>query len=159
MLKKSLFVAAALAMLAVSAQAGEIKVHTWPTKFVAQEIATIPVYMDVGYWVVVKDQNKLGITLKQVDTRNFSGCTEVKVETNFALTMTCSISKDTSIVDIGGKYSCDFGPGVSSVDLDPTGSEQKVKVCAYLNEADMKKSNPRENVRVANVKLFVVPRA
>ncbi len=154
MLKKSLFVAVAIAMLAVSAQAGEIKVHTWPTKFVAQEIATIPVYMDVGYWIVVKDQSKNKITLTQVDTKNFSGCTDIKVENNFALTLTCTIGRDGPV---GGDFSCDFGPGVSSVDLDP--GANTVKVCAYLGNADMKNSNPKENVKVANVKIWVVPRA
>jgi len=154
MLKKSLFVAAAVAMLAVSAQAGEIKVHTWPTTFVAQEIATIPVVMDVGYWIVVKDQSKNKITLTQVDTKNFSGCTDIKVENNFALTLTCSIGRDGPV---GGNFSCDFGPGVGSVDLDP--GANTVHVCAYLSNADMKNSNPKENVKVANVKIWVVPRA
>lgn len=154
MLKKSLFVAAAVAMLAVSVQAGEIKVHTWPTVFVKQEIATIPVVMDVGYWVVVKDQSSRKITLTQVDTRNFSGCTNITVENNFALTLTSSIGRDGPV---GGSFSTDFGPGVSSVDLDP--GSNTVQVCAYLNNADMKNSNPKENVKVANVKIYVVPRA
>jgi type 1 fimbria pilin len=154
MLKKSLFVAAAVAMLAVSAQAGEIKVHTWPTTFVPQEICTIPVVMDVGYWIVVKDQSKNKITLTQVDIKNFSGCTDIKVENNFALTLTCTIGRDGPV---DGKFSCDFGPGVSALDLDP--GANTVKVCAYLTDADMKNSNPKENVKVANVKVWVVPRA
>jgi len=154
MLKKSLFVAAAVAMLAVSVQAGEIKVHTWPTTFVAQEICTIPVVMDVGYWIVVKDQGSNKITLTQIDTKNFKGCTNIKVENNFALTLTCSIAQDGPV---GGSFSCDFGPGVGSVDLDP--GANTVQVCAYLSNADMKNSNPKSNVKVANVKIYVVPRA
>jgi len=154
MLKKSLFVAAAVAMLAVSAQAGEIKIHTWPTTFVAQELTTIPVVMDVGYWVAVKDQWKNKITLTQVDTSSFSGCCEITVQNNFALTLTCSISRTGPV---GGFYSCDFGPGVGSVDLDP--GESKVQVCAYLSRADLKASNPEENVEVAQVKIWVKPQA
>ncbi len=153
MLKKSLFVAVAVAMLAVSAQAGEIKTHTWPTTFVAQEIATIPVVMDVGYWIQVKNQSGNKITLSQIDTKNFSGCTNITVENNFALTLTCNIARDG---DVGGSYSCDFGPGVSAVDLDP--GSNSVQVCAYLSGADLKNSNPQSNVKVANVKLWVVPR-
>lgn len=154
MLKKSLFVAAAVAMLAVSAQAGEIKVHSWPTAWVKQELATIPVVMDVGYWVAVKDQWKNKITLTQVDTNKFSGCTNIKVEANFAVTLTCSISK-TGPVD--GNFSCDFGPGVNSVDIDPGATT--VQVCAYLSNADLKNSNPEENVEVAQVKIWVIPQA
>jgi hypothetical protein len=154
MLKKSLFVAVAIAMLAVSAQAGEFKTHTWPTAFVAQEITSIPVVMDVGYWIQVKDQQDNVITLTQIDTKSFSGCDEITVQNNFALTLTCSIAQDGPV---GGDYSCDFGPGVGSVDLDP--GENVVKVCAYLSNADMKESNPQSNVKVANVKIWVVPRA
>ena len=154
MLKKSLFVVAVVAMLAVAGQAGEIKTHTWPTTFVAQEIATIPVVMDVGYWIVVKDQSSNKITMSQVDTKNFSGCKDIKVENNFALTLTCSISQDGPV---GGNFSCDFGPGVSSLDLDP--SANTVKVCAYLSNADLKNSNPKSNVKVATVKISVGPRA
>jgi hypothetical protein len=153
MLKKSLFVVAALAMLAVTAQAGTIKVHTWPTTFVAQELATIPVYMDVGYYVEVKDQNKIGITLSQKTVKDFEGCTDISVENNFALTLTCSISQDGPV---GGTFKCDFGGGVGSLDLEPGGNT--VHVCAYLTGADVKNSSPTANVKVANVKLFVVPR-
>jgi hypothetical protein len=154
MLKKSLFVAAAVAMLAVSAQAGEIKVHAWPTVWVAQELATIPVVMDVGYWVAVKNQSWNKITLTQIDTNKFSGCTNITVEANFAVTLTCSIDKTGPV---GGWFSCDFGPGVSSVDVDP--GSTSVQVCAYLNNADMKNSNPEEKVEVARVKIWVKPQA
>jgi len=153
MLKKSLFVAVAVAMLAVSAQAGEIKVHSWPTTFVAQELATIPVVMDVGYWVSVKNQSKNKITLTQIDTSNFSGCTTITVENNFAISLTCSIDRDGPV---GGYFVCDFD-GVGQVDLDP--GSNAVKVCAYLYGADMKNSNPDENVTVAQVKIWVKPQA
>jgi len=49
MLKKSLFLVAAVAPLAVAAQAGEIKIHDWPMSYIAQEITDIPVVLDVGY--------------------------------------------------------------------------------------------------------------
>ena len=154
MLKKSLFVAVAVAMLAVSAQAGEIKVHSWPTTFVAQELATIPVVMDVGYWVSVSNQSRNRITLEQIDTRNFSGCSTIRVENNFAITLTCSISRTG---DVAGNYQCNFGPGVDSLDLDA--GRNDIQVCAYLYGADMKYSNPDENVSVAEVKLWVKPQA
>ena len=64
-MKKALFAVAAVALLAVAAQAGEIKYHEWPCAPIPQEITTIPVVMDVGYWVRIKDQDKLKITLKQ----------------------------------------------------------------------------------------------
>lgn len=154
MLKKSLFVAVAVAMLAGAAQAGQFKTHTWPTQFIAQEIATIRVIMDVGYWITVKDQANRTIKMQQVDVTRYSGCRDFSVENNFPLTLTASISS-TGVV--GGRYSTDFGPGVGSVDLDP--GTNTVQICAYLRDADMRNQTPASNVHVANVKIWVVPRA
>jgi hypothetical protein len=152
MLKKSLFVVAALAMLAVTAQAGSVKTHTWPTTFVAQELATIPVVMDVGYWVEVKNQNDIKITLTQVSVKTYEGCTDITVQNNFKLTLTCDIAK-TGVV--GGNFSCNFGADVSSVTLDP--GANTVHVCAALVNADVHEQTPQNGVHVANVKLSVVP--
>ena len=92
-MKKALFAVAAVALLAVAAQAGEIKYHEWPCAPIPQEITTIPVVMDVGYWVRIKDQDKLKIKLKQDAIHDYSGCTTANVETNTCLTFSCSISK------------------------------------------------------------------
>jgi len=153
MLKKSLFVVAALAMLAVTAQAGVVKIHTWPTTFVAQELATIPVKMDVGYWIEMKDQDKKVINLAQKTNTSYEGCTEITVENNFALTMTCTIAGNGVV---GGDFACDFGGGVKSANLEP--GTNKVNVCAYLTKAAIKGTAPAKGVHVANVKLWVVPR-
>ena len=106
-MKKALFAVAAVALLTVAAQAGEIKYHEWPCAPIAQEITTIPVVMDVGYWVRIKDQDKLKISLKQDSIHAYSGCTDATVETNTCLTFSCSIakvSKDGAVV-VPGDYS------------------------------------------------------
>ncbi|MGE5295308.1 MAG: hypothetical protein ACM3VT_10820, partial [Solirubrobacterales bacterium] len=61
MKKKELFAVAVVALMAVVAQAGEIKFHEWPCAPVPQEITTIPVVMDIGFWIRIKDQDKLQI--------------------------------------------------------------------------------------------------
>jgi len=83
-MKKALLALAVVALLGVSAQAGEIKLHEWPCSFVSVEITSIPVVMDVGYWVKIKDQDKLRIKLVQSETdiHAFSGCTNMVVENN-----------------------------------------------------------------------------
>jgi len=155
-MKKVLFAVAAVALLAVAAQAGEIKYHNWPTGgFIPQELVTIPVKMDVGYWVRVKDQDKLEIKLAQEDTHTYSGCTDMVVECNFNLTLTASISK-AAASPIGGDFSVTLNGG-GSANVDAPGAT--VAVCAKLSNADLKGSTGgAKNVQVATVKIKVVPR-
>jgi len=151
MLKRSLIAVAALLMLAGAVQAGEIKTHNWPCEFIYQEITQIPVTMDIGFWVRIKDQNKLGIKLSQKEgsVHDFAGCTNMVVETNFAITLKCSI---TATGAVGGKYSCSVDPA----EVQPPGAT--VKVCAELKDADLgAQAGGTKNVKVANVKILVKP--
>jgi len=155
-MKKALFAVAVVAVLAVAAQAGEIKYHEWPTTFVSQEITTIPVVMDVGFWVRIKDQDKLKIVLKQDAIHDYSGCTNANVETNTCLTFSCSIAKvkkDGSDV-VPGDYSC----SVSPANIDAPGGT--LTVCAKIAKADLSKvPGGSKGVHVGNVTVKVVPRA
>lgn len=150
MLKKSLFVVVAVALLAVTAQAGEIKTHSWPTTYVPQEITDIPVVMDIGYWVAIKDQDKLQIKLAQQSVHTYQGCTNMTVQCNFNVTLSCSISATGAV---GGDYGC----SVSPADIDSPGGT--AQVCAQLNNANLNNTTGgTSNVQVATVKIKVVPR-
>jgi hypothetical protein len=150
MLKRSLFVVAAVAMLATAAQAGEIKIHNWPCAFIAQELATVPVLMDVGYWVRIKDQDKLTIKLNQISTHTYEGCKDMNVECNFNIHLSCSISPTGKI---GGDYSC----WINGADVNSPGGT--AQVCAKLAKANLgNQPGGTKNVTVANVKIWVVPR-
>jgi hypothetical protein len=156
MLKKSLFAVAAVTLLAMAAQAGEIKIHNWPTSYIPQEITEIPVLMDVGYWVSIKDQDKLKIKLQQKDIHTYEGCTDIKVSCNFELTLSTSISPvkvDGSNV-IAGKYSSSVSPADLGI-----GIEQTATVCAKILEANLSTvTGGTKDVHVATVKVKVVPR-
>jgi hypothetical protein len=95
MLKRSILAVAVVALLAVGVQAGEIKTHDWPCTFVALEITSIPVVMDIGYYVRIKDQDKLKIKLVQdeQDIHKFKGCVDMVVESNFNLVLSASIAR------------------------------------------------------------------
>jgi len=150
-MKKALLAMAVVALLAVSVQAGEIKLHNWPCSFVSVEITSIPVVMDVGYWVKIKDQDKLKIKLVQdeQDIHKFKGCTDMVVESNFNLVLSCSISATGAVP---GEYSCSVDP--ASV---PAGGAT-VKVCATLIKADLSKSPANsKDIQVATVKIKVKP--
>ena len=150
MVKKSLFAVAAVALLAVAAQAGEIKIHEWPCEFISQEVATIPVVMDVGYWIRIKDQDKLKIKLEQKSIHEYEGCTDMKVECNLNISLSCSISATGAVP---GKYSCSLNPA----DVDSPGGT--VTVCAKLKDADLSKTpGGSKNVHVATITIKVKPR-
>jgi hypothetical protein len=154
MLKKSLFVVALVAMLAVMAQAGEYKAHNWPTNYQAMEITTIPVKMDIGYWVRILDQDKLGIKLNQNTTHEYQGCCDMKVQCNFLVELSASISK-ASGSPVDGKWSAKINDS-GSYNLDSPGGT--VTVCAFLKEANLTASTGgQNNVHVANVTIKVRP--
>jgi len=154
-MKKTMVAVVAALALAMSVQAGEIKYHEWPMAPIPQEIATIPVTMDVGYWVRIKDQDKLKINLSQDSIHTYSGCTSMVVETNSSLTFSVSISKvskDGNVVVPG-----DYSASVSPANIDSPGGT--LSVCAKLQNADLSKvPGGSKGVHVANVTVRVVPR-
>lgn len=152
MMKGCLTTAAILAILAVGAQAGEIKTHEWPCQFVALEITSIPVVMDVGYFVRIKNQDSLRIKLVQdeQDIHMFKGCTDMTVESNFDLTLSASIAK-TGAID--GSYSVSLNP------TDCNAGSTTVQVCATLKNANLTgQPAGTKDVQVATVKIKVKPR-
>ncbi|RPJ32877.1 MAG: hypothetical protein EHM35_11095 [Planctomycetaceae bacterium] len=151
MLKRSILAVAVVALLAVGVQAGEIKTHEWPCTFVALEITSIPVVMDIGYYVRIKDQDKLKIKLVQdeQDIHKFKGCVDMVVESNFNLVLSASISK-TGAID--GDYAVSLDP--SSANAGST----TVKVCATLTKANLTgQAAGTKDVQVATVKIKVKP--
>ena len=151
MLKRRMVAVAAAALLAAGVQAGEIKTHTWPVQFVPLEITSVPVVMDVGFYVRIKDQDKLRIKLVQneQDIHSFRGCVDMIVESNFDLVLSATITKTGAI------------PGDYSVSLDHTtagSGSTTVKVCAELKNASLAgQPAGTKDVQVATVKIKVKP--
>jgi hypothetical protein len=151
MLKKSLFVVAIVAMLAGMAQAGEIKVHDWPItwEYTFQEVTTIPVKMDVGFWLNIPDQDKLSIKLNQTSIHSYEGCTAMTVQCNFKAALSTTIAKTGAV---GGDYSSWVTPN----EVDP--GSTSVDVCAKLVKANLgDQDGGTKNVKVADVTVWVAP--
>ena len=150
MTRKSLLLVATLLAIASGASAGEIKIHEWPVAFIPQEVTAIPVVMDIGYYVAIQDQDNLRIKLRQTAIREYSGCTDVVINSNFDLTLSSDIMPT---VALGGDYSC----SVSPADVDAPGGT--VSVCADLRDANLLGvPGGTTDVHVATVTLKVVPR-
>jgi len=156
MLKRSLIAIVAVALVATMANAGTIKTHDWPCQFVPVEITSIPVLMDVGYYVRVVDQSKkIKMNQKTGEPTNFKGCVDLEIKTNFNLTLSCSITPKGNIA--ADAWSCYFDPA-SEANVDAPGNAN-VTVCAEATNAKIENLPAQSsNVEVATVKLSVIPR-
>lgn len=152
MLKRGLIAVVAVAVLATVAQAGYVKTHEWPTTYVPQELTTIPVWIDVGYYVEVKDQtkNKIKLYQKTGAPRDYVGDTTITIKNNFKLTLAASVSPKAGT--IGGTFTValdksDLDPGVNAVKVTVNGTNLAIENATANQEAE-----------VATVKITVVPR-
>lgn len=149
MLRQSLIVVCMTALSAAAAPAGELKCGYWPASYVPQELADIPVIMDVGFWVHVLNQDE-AIKLRQVSIHEYEGCLDLEVLCNFQLTLSCSITPTDAIE---GEYSC----SIQGADIDPP--QGIAKVCAQLRDANLGgQPGGTRDVQVATVTIRVVPR-
>jgi hypothetical protein len=115
------------------------------------EITSIPVVMDIGFYVRIKDQDKLRIKLvqDQLDIHKFKGCVDIVVESNFNLVLGASISKTGAIA---GDYSVSVDPASANA------GSTTVKVCAELKNAVLTgQPAGTKDVQVATVKIKVKP--
>jgi hypothetical protein len=151
-MKKGLLIVAAMLMLAGAAQAGEIKLHVWPCAFIAQDFMSIPVTMDIGYWIRVKNQQNYKIKMTQIDIHTYDGCVTIPVECNFNATLSASIQAYTVVGNAGGSFSCTINPA------NVTPGTTNVQVCAHLNGANLGAfPGGSKDVQVATVYIKVVP--
>ncbi len=150
-MKKALFAVAAVALLAVTAQAGTVKLHSWPCTFTPQVITTIPVLMDVGYWVQVTNQDAK-IKLSQESIHTYRGCTTLKFRTNTKVAVSAEIAGNGRLGP-DTKYAVTIDSG-SPVPM-PGG---EVKVCAEITNADLSGiAGGQNDQQVATVTIKVVP--
>jgi hypothetical protein len=151
-MKKGLLIVAAMLMLAGAAQAGEIKLHVWPCAFIAQDFMSIPVTMDIGYWIRVKNQQNYKIKMAQIDIHTYDGCVTIPVECNFNATLSASIQAYTVVGNAGGSFSCTINPA------NVTPGTTNVQVCAHLTNANLGAfPGGSKDVQVATVYIKVVP--
>lgn len=149
MSRRSLFIGLIIALLATAVPAGEIKIHEWPTAFIPQEVASIPVLLDVGFWIEIVNQDAV-IKLQQINIHTFQGCVDLIVRSNFNLRLSCTITP-TGV--IAGDYSC----SVQNANIDAPGGV--ATICARLTNADLRgRPGGSKDVHVATVVVRVVPR-
>jgi hypothetical protein len=146
---RTVIVAAMIASAAPLMHAGEIKTHRWPTSFVPQDCAGVklPVTVNVGPFAAISSTS---VRLEQVGFQAYEGRRGLRIRCNFRLTVMCSVVPTGAV---GGQYSC----SVANPHIDPPGGT--AELCIRLTDAQLENQPPRNNVRVAIVKVTVVPRS
>ena len=181
MLKRTLIVVAVVAFLATSAQALGPDPHTgggnspaikvnnesftlgWPFEYKALRLCTIPVYMNVGYYVQVEKCHERKIKLVQVDCEDqrvgkgagdwpcYYDCENVKIRSNFEAKLGVDKEKIGSVIK-------DWSAWVTPDVVGPSAGWQTVSVCVKAWKTELwKAGNVGKEVRVGTVYLTVKP--
>ena len=172
MLKKSVFVLA-IALLSVGAYARDYvtpagsnvdweydgatserkaESYNWPASYNSQDIAVIPVRMDVGFWIKVNGAKDLRLNLKQVEIHKYSGTVDVSIVCNVNIKLSVSWSKDAN-VNLGG-YGSSVSVAPSTLDA-PGGT---VTISLTLSSVDLSNLVGGQNcLQVGTVTLKVAP--
>ena len=180
MVKRTLIAIAVLALVASAVQAAgpdphffekdkdiSIKVNNekleigWPFEYKALTICTVPVYMNVGYFVQIDNCEDRKIELKQVDCGDigkgsgdwpcYFDCEDIKIRANFEVKMGTDKHKVGPVIDGWDAYydGGDVVPG--------DGSWHTVKVCVKAWKAKLLESSPGEKVKVGDLDITVKP--
>ena len=146
-MRVSSFIVGAVALLAVTAQAGELDTHKWPCSKIPQAVTTIPVLMDIQPWVRIKDLDKLVIYMMRRTANTYEGCVDVECEARTAVNVSVGFVSNGVVP---GEYSCSATPAELAP---PSGT---VTVCVRL-KTDV--PPPATNVQVGAVVFRVTPKA
>ncbi len=171
MVKKCLIAIALLAFLATTVQAGDNAENPWkfddhwPWVYLELEICQIPVYMDVGMYVDLKDCGKKEIILKQVTCpagRNFpcyKGCVNFDIRANFEVKLGTKLYKLGPVIkNWEAKI---YLPDESAEDyiIPGDGNYHTRRVCVEAWEAQIWTNAPGDKVLVGEVAITVKPNA
>ena len=147
--------------IALPAVAGDTKVHKpWPTKTVYswQDITTIDVVLDVGYYIDIVNQDDIEVSQTSINGQDpfftYLGCSDSEVVSNFHAQMTGDVVATSAA---GGDWSVTFNgldvleilPGSTNVTICVLGQNVMIEQLVDLGGED--------NVKVAELTIKVAP--
>ncbi len=166
MVKKSIFALAVVALLVSAVQAADPSIKRdgdWPWTYKAIDLCKMPVYMDVGHFVQLKECNKRELILKQVDCESigkgggdfpcYTGCEEIEIKANFPAIFGAKLSKIGPILTDTSVYWTDDINQISG------GIEwEKLEVCIDAWKAQIwKAAEPDDKTQVGELTINVKP--
>ncbi|UCG58452.1 MAG: hypothetical protein JSU70_02885 [Phycisphaerales bacterium] len=154
MLKKSLVAVALVAILGASVQAGHVKMYKWPGHWIwdCVDLAEIPVYMKIGMYIEILDQDSLRIIMQQDAWRQYSGCVTIRIKCNFDAVLSCRFESNGAIP---GDYSCSINEEKVPATLSDTVAEREV--CVYGEKVAIVHAMPQKKLRVGTAIISVKP--
>jgi len=176
MLKKCLLAIAVVAFLAAIVQADtrQYKGDPWPTVYKPVEMCTIPVYIEVGWWIEIKDCQDLEITLEQVNCSEleivnkdaddwpcYEGCEKFKVRTNFEAELDLEFDHDSDIINKHdeGIFNETSGDWEDPFIVSPDADWQEFEICinAWVVERWESTADAGDDEKVGDLIIWVVP--
>jgi hypothetical protein len=168
MVKKCIIALAVAALMVTTVRAGDPAIKKdgdWPWEYKAIDLCTIPVYMDVGHFVQLKECNKREIKLVQVtcttigknnidDFPCYSDCEDIEVRANFPAIFGASLSKVGPILKDTSVYWKDDINQISG----SAGDWEKLTICLDAWKAEIwRAAEPAENALVGEITINVKP--
>jgi hypothetical protein len=163
MVKKCIIALAVVALLVTTVRAGDPSIKKdgdWPWTYKAIDLCKMPVYMDVGHYVQLKECHKREIKLKQVDCTGgrefpcYSDCEDIEVRANFPAIFGASLTKIGGILDKTDVYWKDDINQISG----STGGWEKLTVCVDAWKTQIwKAAEPDDKFKVGELTINVKP--
>jgi len=181
MIKKILFTIAVVAFLTASVRAVDPGVYQkkydnmWPYEYLFMPVCTIPILMDVGYFVQLEKCGDYKIKLKQIacdklpypksvtgDFPCYEDCEEIKVRANFEAKLGGNVVNEVSWFEEGDTkvYYESPGGGVDPDIVPGDGAWYTRKVCVKAWDIKIWNSGANaqgDEVKVADLQITVKP--
>jgi len=133
----------------------------WPFEYKAITICTVPVYMNVGYYVEIDDCDGRKIELKQVDCGDidkaagdwpcYLDCETIKIRSNFEVKLGTKLVKIGPVIDGWEAYYDDSDLVGPTPDFTPR------SVCVKAWKAKLLKNAPGAKIKVGELQITVKP--
>jgi hypothetical protein len=163
MVKKSIIALAVVALMVTVAQADDPSIKRdgdWPWTYKAIDLCVMPVYMDVGHYVQMKECHKREVKVKQIDCPSgrefpcYSGCEEFEVRANFPAIFGGDLENLHAVIKEKEVWWKDDDNQISG----STGDWEKLEVCVDFWETEIwKASQPDDELKVADLHITVKP--
>ena len=161
MLKKSI-IGLLLLAIAMPAFAGDdiekkVEVNAWPVVYKFLPVCdTVNVVMNLGYYVWIEDCKKLKIKLAQKNIKEYQGCTDFMIKSNFDLELGADVTPTATGLQIApaSKWSA-WIDGDNF--LNATTTAKKRTICVKVKDAKIINASPDKELTVAWARILVRP--
>jgi hypothetical protein len=167
MVKKCMIALAVVALMVAVVRADDPAIKKdgdWPYSYKAIALCKMPVYMDVGHYVQLKECHNRELKVSQVDCESidkgagdfpcYDGCEDFEVRANFPAIFGGDLSNLASIIKEKSVY---FKDGINQIS-GSTGGWETLTICVKFWKTEIwKASNPDSKMKVADLTITVKP--